>query len=408
MGPMKKQILFVDDERNVLEGLQRMLRAFRHEWDMHFALSGAQALAIMEVNPIDIIVADMRMPGMNGAQLLTEVMQRYPSTIRIVLSGHADQDLIMKSVGVTHQYLSKPCDPETFKSTVLRATELRALLEDANLKYLVSQMDALPSLPSLYFEMARELQSPEASIQKVGQIISQDPGMTAKILQLANSSFFGRRRQVSNPTEAVSYLGLDRIQHLFLSVHAFSQFDASDSPYFSIERLWKHSMSTAVLAKQIAESQGADKSAAEQAYTAGFLHDIGQLMLASRLPRRHAEAVALARAKRLPLWAAERETLCASHAEVGAYLLGLWGLPDPVVEAITYHHRPGELPGKSLCPLTVLHAADALDHQNNGEVHPGISPPQLDLGYLARLGLRDRVFVWQKYSSPAPMQGGSR
>ena len=404
---MKSRILFVDDERSVLEGLQRMLRCFRREWDMYFALSGEQALTIMEANPIDIIVTDMRMPGMNGAQLLTEVMQRHPSIIRIVLSGHADSALIVESVSVTHQYISKPCDPQTLKSTIVRATELRALLEDANLRYLASQMGVLPSLPSPYLEMAQELQSPEASIQKVGQIIARDPGMTAKILQLANSSFFGRRRQVSNPAEAVSYLGLVRIQCLFLTIHAFSQFNAPDNQYLSGERLWKHSMCTAALAKQIAEAERAEKRTVEQAFTAGLLHDIGTLMLACRLPKRHAEAFDCARANNVPLWIAERETLCASHAEVGAYLLGLWALPDPIVEAVAYHHRPAEMLCKSLSPLTALHAADALDHEQNGEVHPGIPAAQVDLTYLTGLGLRDRLAVWRSFSAPAEVQVGS-
>jgi HD-like signal output (HDOD) protein len=405
---MKKQILFVDDERNVLEGLQRMLRAFRQEWDMHFALSGPEALAVMAAKPIDIIVADMRMPGMNGAQLLSEIMERHPGTIRIVLSGHADPDLIMRSVSVTHQYLSKPCEPATLRSIVVRAIELRQLLEDVNLKNLASQMGALPSLPSLYFELARMLQSDEASIQKIGQVISRDPGMTAKILQLANSSFFGRRRQISNPVEAISYLGLERLQHLFLTVHAFSQFTAGESQFFSIEGLWEHSTATAVLAKRIAEAQAADKRVIEQAYTAGCLHDIGELMLASRLPQRHAEAAFLARGKGVPLWVAERETLGASHAEIGAYLLGLWGIPDPIVEAIAYHHRPRALPSKSFCPLVALHAADALENEGYAKAHPERAAPELDITWLAELGLKDRVAVWRGLFSPVEAQGGAR
>ncbi|HYK90601.1 MAG TPA: response regulator [Acidobacteriota bacterium] len=405
---MKKQILFVDDERNVLEGLQRMLRLYRQEWDMHFALSGPQALAIMDAKPIDIIIADMRMPEMNGSQLLSEVMQRHPGTIRIVLSGHADADLIMRSVSVTHQYLSKPCDATTLRSVVARAVELRALLEAPSLKHLASQMGTLPSLPSLYFELSRELQLENASLQKIGQIISKDPGMTAKILQLANSSFFGRRRQISNPTEAISYLGLDRIQHLCVTVHAFSEFDPCDNRSFPIDRLWEHSSSTAHLAKRIAETEGSDKTTIEQACTAGFLHDIGELMIASRLPRRHGEAVAWAKENKVPLWEAERQILGASHSEVGAYLLGLWGLPDPIVEAIAYHHRPLALPSKAtFCPLVALHAANVLDYENSGEVHPGIPDPVVDQKYMAALGMSDRHEKWRSLSLPLEVQRGA-
>ena len=400
---MKTQILFVDDERNVLDGLQRMLRVFHDEWEMHFALSGPEALAIMAAKPIDIIVADMRMPEMNGAQLLTEVMRRHPGTIRIVLSGHAGQDLIMRSVGVAHQYLSKPCDPETFKSTVMRATQLRALLDNANLQRLVSELGTLPSPPMMYYELADELRSPEASIQKVAQIVSRDPAMTAKVLQLANSALFSRLREVSNPREAVSYLGLERIQHLFLSLHAFSHFESAKWGGLSIDRVWEHSMATAALSKRISESARADKWVTDASFTAGLLHDIGKLTLASRLPNRYRKAASRAQTNGVPQWQAERELMGASHAEVGAYLLALWGIPNPIVEAVAFHHHPSQSLGRTISPVTMVHVANALDHAREaGNVE---SVPGLDGEYLARLALTDNVGIWQRQSRELFQQG---
>ena len=380
-----------------------MLRLFRNEWDMHFALSGPDALAVMAAKPIDIIVADMRMPGMNGAELLAEVMKRYPRTIRIVLSGHAGQDLIMKSVGVTHQYLSKPCDSETFKSTIMRATQLRTLLDDDRLQRLVSQMGTLPSPPAMYFELANELRSPDASIHKVAQIVSQDPAMTAKILQLANSAFFSRRREVSNPCEAVSYLGLERIQHLFLSVHAFSQFETARWSGLSIDDLWGHSMSTATLSKRISESVSADKWVTDNAFTAGLLHDVGKLMLASRLPSRYRVAAFRAHTYNAPQWKVERDLMGASHAEVGAYLLALWGLPDPIVEAVAYHHRPSESLGRSVSSLTMVHVANAFDHALQ-EGDTATDAPMDDV-YLARVAVADKIPTWYGQAQELAQQG---
>lgn len=387
---MKTQILFVDDERNVLDGLQRMLRVFRNEWDMHFAQSGQEALEIMAAKPTDIVVSDMRMPGMTGAELLVEVMKHYPETIRIVLSGHADQDLIMKSVAVAHQYLAKPCDAETFKATVMRATQLRALLADANLKHLVSQMGRLPSVPSLYLELKQELQSPEASIHKISRIISRDPAMTAKILQLSNSAFFARRREISDPVDAVSYLGLDCIQHLFLSVQAFSQFESAECSGLSIDGLWQHSVAVATLSKKISKMEHADQRVTEASFTAGLLHDIGKLLLASRLPNNYREAVARSQTQKVPLWQAEGEAMCASHAEVGAYLLGLWNLPEPIVEAVAYHHKPAQLSHKGFCPLTALYAANSMILNGCTSPEGGVSTD-----YLTSLGLQNRLPIWQ-------------
>jgi putative nucleotidyltransferase with HDIG domain len=387
---MKKQILFVDDDGNVLDGLRRMLRTQRNEWDMQYVLSGAEALKIMAAKPIDLLVTDMRMPEMDGAELLREVMKRHPGTIRMVLSGQADSNLTMRAVGVAHQFIAKPCDPETLKSIVNRAIGLRLLLKDNRLTSIISEMDALPSVPALYLEMAEELQSADPSIQNVGQIIARDPGMAAKVLQLTNSAFFGLRHRVANPSDAVAYLGLDRVQHLFLAVQAFSQFTPPAACAFSMEPLWHHCLSTAVRAKAIAKEEEAGREIAEDAFTAALLHDIGELVLACRLGDRHAEAMNLAEMKGIPLWDAEQQILSATHAEVGAYLLGLWGLPDSIVEAVAYHHRPMDCANKAFCALTALHAADCQD-SNHG--HARIPVPRPDAQYLSGLLRKTRIPV---------------
>jgi putative nucleotidyltransferase with HDIG domain len=379
---MKKQIVFVDDDHNILEGLQRTLRPQQHEWDMEYVTSGDEALQIMDARPIDLIITDMRMPEMDGNDLLREVMRRHPSAIRMIFSGQADSELIMKTVGVAHQFISKPCDPETLRSIIQRALNLRTLLNDSSLKSAISEMDTLPSVPVLFLEMTEELQSPVASIRKVGEIIARDPGMTAKMLQLVNSSFFGIRRRISNPTEAVAYLGLDRVQHLFLAIHAFSQFIPPVTGSFSMELLWEHSISTAALAKAIAGAEGATKDISEDAFTAGLLHDIGKLMLACRLAGRYPKVIDRAKMKGIPLYIAEKEVLSITHAEVGAYLLGLWGLPDSIVEATAYHHNPLDCANNGFCALTALHAADG-QHRNSGYAEIPASPPEMT--YLSGL-----------------------
>src|SRR5216683_1384998 len=229
---MKKRILFVDDEVNVLQGLRRMLNPMRHEWEMVFVESGQEALALLAQAPCDVIVSDMRMPGsdmrmpgMDGTQLLTQVMERFPLTVRIILSGYADSAMILKAVGPVHQYLAKPCDAATLQLTIARACALRSLLADPTLQGLVAGMQTLPSLPTLYLEVLEAVQDPQGSLERVGDIMSRDISMTAKMLQLVNSAFFGLRRHVSNPGEAVKLLGLDTIKALILSMQVFSRFD---------------------------------------------------------------------------------------------------------------------------------------------------------------------------------------
>ncbi|MFW6055270.1 MAG: response regulator, partial [Thermodesulfobacteriota bacterium] len=174
---MKKSILFVDDEPNILKGLQRMLRSMRREWDMRFAESGPEALEIMEQEPFDVLVSDMRMPGMDGVQLLEEVRKKYPETVRIVLSGHSDSQMTMKAVRVAHQYISKPAEAEELKSKISRSCSLLSLLNSAPLVKVVSGLERLPTLPQVYQQVMEELQQEEPSIGKVGAVIAKAPTM---------------------------------------------------------------------------------------------------------------------------------------------------------------------------------------------------------------------------------------
>lgn len=395
---MKKRILFVDDEPNILSGLQRMLRSMREEWDMEFASSGAEALARMGISAFDVIVSDMRMPVMNGAQLLREVAARHPRTVRFILSGQADQELILECVHTAHQFLSKPCEPETLKTAVGRTFAVDAMLQSSALKEIVAQTKSLPSLPTLYQKIMEQLSSPEASIESVGQTIARDPGMTAKILQMVNSAFFGLRRQMSSPTEAAMLLGIETIKTLVLWIHVFSNYKNLPVRGFSIEQLSNHCLATGLLAKKIVREEGGDGKAQDEAMTAGLLHDIGKLVLATSRPAQFDQARAQAVQKRTHCWQAERDIFGTTHAEIGAYLLGLWGLPFNIVEAVAMHHCPSSCGGKVFFPLTAVHAANVIQHLSFPEPE-SVAVAEVDATYLADLGLADRVKSWHGLAS---------
>ncbi len=179
---MSKRILFVDDEMMVLSALQRSLRSMRNEWDMAFVTSGAEALQLMQQQPFDVIVTDMRMPAMSGAQLMEEVKRRFPQCFRIVLSGQADQESIMRAVDPAHQYLAKPCDTNELKKRLASAFTVHGLLKNAELQAVISRLQAMPSLPTLYIEVTNELETQEPSIIRIANLISEDMAMTAKML----------------------------------------------------------------------------------------------------------------------------------------------------------------------------------------------------------------------------------
>ncbi len=392
---MKMRVLFVDDQPNVLAGLRRMLRGLRNEWQMEFAESGEEALALMAESPFDVVVSDMRMPGMDGSQLLTETMKRYPGTVRIILSGQADQVSILKAVTPAHQYLSKPCDAETLRATVARACSLRNTLSQKSLIRLVSRVTTLPSLPHVYTKLLEELQSEDASVQGVAELIAQDVGMTAKLMQMVNSSFFGIPRRVESPTHAAALLGLNVLKPLVLSAGIFSQFHADGLPGYSVDALMEHSLAVSRLAQQIAKSHSDNKELAEDALLAGLLHDVGQLLLVANLPEQYGKTLALAREKNdVSLCDAEFECLGASHADVGAYLLGLWGLPDSIVEVVAFHHQPIKCTADGFGPLTAVHVANILanEAQTSSDITYSL---EIDVDYLEHCGVAGQLPKWR-------------
>lgn len=390
---MKTSALFVDDEPNILAGLKRMLRVMREQMDFTFAESGREALELLATQHFDVIVSDMRMPGMDGAALLTAVQEKYPHIIRIMLTGHADEEAILRTVGVVHQFLAKPAEPNALKAVLLRACALQDLMKNEQLKSLVASLGKLPSLPSVYAELQRKIRDPECSIGDIAAIIEKDMAMSAKVLQLVNSAFFGLFKNIDSPIRAVNLLGLDTVKTLVLGVGVFSELKTKPSDIFAVGALWSHSMETAALAKHIAMAESNDKQFIDTVFIAGMMHDVGKLLLFSTLHDAYLQAVAMAREHNMLLCQAEQSILNSDHGDVGSYLMGLWGLPGNVVEAIAFHHRLEAYPEPSLSPAVVVHAADVIYYQMYPEASIG-APPVLNRIYFEQAGLVDKFQQW--------------
>lgn len=273
-----KTILIVDDEINVLHGLRRMLRSSRFEWDMEFVTSGEAAPDTLSRKPINVVVSNIQMPGMDGVELLHRVSEKYPLTVRIALSGQAGKKLSHQIVGTVHQFLWKPCDADTLKASLNRASSLIDLLADSQLQRVIAKLNLLPSLPSLYLAIKEELHLKRASTGRVGELISGDIGMTAKVLQLVNSAFYRPRQKVQNPAQAVMLIGLETVKNLVLSISVFSQFNQSKMKNLGLSGLWDQALRVGSFAKMIAKREIMDKRLADYAFTAGSLHDVGKLV----------------------------------------------------------------------------------------------------------------------------------
>lgn len=391
-----KRILFVDDEPRLLEGLQRMLRSHRAHWDMAFASSGAEALAMVAARPFDVIVTDMRMPGMDGAELLQRVRDVAPNIIRIILSGYFQKEAALRAVPVAHQFLAKPCDPDALREAIERACGLNARLPDEALRHAVCAIGELPALPRTSAALMQALQFPDTPLEEIGRIVEQDVGITAKVLQLVNSAFFGLRLEIATVQKAVRYLGLNTLKQLVLSAEIFRAFCPARSVRgFSLENFEHHSQ----LAARIAGRMPASKEVGTAAVVAAMLHDVGQLILAARLQEQFELALETSVREARPLYLIEQELIGASHAEIGAYLLSLWGMPKPVVDAVCWHHRPlqGEAAILGLDVLAITHISDALasEYSERGEGFAEQCPNPLDLEYVTALGVAEEIPHWR-------------
>ena len=389
-----KRILFVDDEPNVLHGLQRMLRPMRDQWDMHFVGGAMAALELLERQGVDVVVTDMRMPGMDGVALLERLVERHPRIVRIVLSGHAERESLMRAAAVAHQYLSKPCEPDVLRSRVTQAFALSTLLSDARLNELATRLKTLPTVSTVYREVLSELDSPDASAARVAAVIERDLSMTAKLLQLANSTFFGSAEHVSTCRHAVELLGLDTVRGLILSMEVFFRFERDGQCWYDVDALTRHSARVSRCAHAIARDHGASPQMLSEVATAGMLHDVGKLVLADALGTEYTTALRERFGGNLAIWQIEQEAFGASHAEVGAYLLGLWGLPATVIAATAWHHRPSESGTREFSAITAVHAADVIAHRIERRANPDrpLEPPDED--YLESLALLDALPRW--------------
>ncbi|MCP4630750.1 MAG: response regulator [bacterium] len=392
---LKKRILFVDDEPLVLNGIQRTLRKMRKVWDASFATSAGEALAFLDQNPTDVIISDMKMPEMDGSQLLAEVKKRHPHIIRLILSGHVEQETTLQSIQVAHQCLSKPCDAELLKQILAKLFALRDILSDDAIKKIVSQIESLPSLPSIYMEIMAEMQSDDPSIKNVGAIIGRDVSMTAKILQVVNSVFYGLPQKVNNPRQAVMLLGLEAIKALVLSVKIFSEFSQKKYAWFNIDAIFNHSLSVSTLAKAIVQNEKMDQGLRNCSPMAGLLHDLGKLILATNFKNTYRQVQAESRDSGYPLWELEQETFGTSHAEIGAYLMGLWNIEKPIIEAIAFHHCPAKSVSSQMGLLTAVHVANGLDHAQDPAQDQEMALLFDDV-YLERLGVANRIPEWRR------------
>jgi HD-like signal output (HDOD) protein len=387
-----KNILFVDDDRELLDSLRARLYKHRHAWNMKFAESGDEAIAAFEQQHIDLIVSDVRMPGMDGGELLSVVKQRWPTAVRIIVSGYSDPAQAVRLTSLAHQYVAKPCDGVQLENIIERCFNLQDSLSQEALRKVVGSIGKLPAMPKTYGRLQTALSQPTVTAGEVADIVNADAAIASKVLQITNSAFFRLRKPMVRIKDAVTYLGFATIRNLVLSAEIFSQWKSPQNLLdVDPEQLQNHAQLAAAACKSLAGG----RVSPDDAWLAGLLHDIGYWILVQECPHELRQALELSQNERLPLFECERLTTGSTHAEIGAYLLGLWGLPYSVVEAVAFHHTPTAVTPHGHDLLGALAVSHALLESTGAAalVPSGIADPKVDASYFATL---NAPFDWDQ------------
>ncbi|WP_321402394.1 response regulator [Maridesulfovibrio sp.] len=391
---MVPKILFVDDDQNILDSFKAIMHGLRKEWKSKFASTGQEALDMVGKTKFDIVISDMKMPDMDGNELFKRIDKIQPDTIRIMLSGHSEMQSLLKSAKHIHQFLSKPCNTDVLIETIRRMMGMRHILVDKGVREIITGLVTLPALPDLYIKITSELNSPEPDLQKIGELAKQDPGISTTLLKVVNSSFFGFYGSVCCPSRATVLLGSDVLKGLILGVHLLQELDTDILGPYSIEKLWEHCLQTGYCAKKICKQMNESDKIATICFVSGILHDIGKFVFITEMNKKYREVLEGVREFGGPVIDVEKKILGVSHAEVGAYLLGLWGFSEEIVNTVYYHHSL-ENCGDGFQPIYAVHAADVLQH----EITPHASDykfSELNIDKLDAAGVLTYINDWRE------------
>jgi len=375
---VKQHMLFVDDEPRVLQGLRRMLHGMHAEWEMHFAGSGPEALALLEQVPCRVIVSDMRMPGMDGAELLGRVMERYPQMVRIALSGESQEESVLRAVGPVHQYLTKPCGAADLREAIARTVALQELVGNAAGHTALTKCGEFPTRPPVYERVLRNVSDAEECLTALTEAVLEDEAARRRILQLAQAVLPAAGQPDADPSQACRRLGLNLVAKALAAQHAFSQCTQVEGDASRCEAAWVRAVRVGLMAREICRCERARPVVLEDTLAGSLLHDVGSLVTDARDP--------------LAIGGQE----WAPPVIAGTALLARWAMPAVILEIAAYHRHPGRSGVPRFGSIVAVHVAHVLECA--GTLPGGPTPPSgkvlIDEEYLDSIGVLDRLPFW--------------
>lgn len=382
------RLVLLDNEHHVAASHRRALRTVRPEWDVVLASTATEAMTALEAAPVDVFVSELGKTPIDGVALFETVKSRWPATVRIALSEFAERSVALRLERSVHRFLHKPCDTYVLARLIERSATLRTAVSDPAVLSAIGGLEAIPRPPVTVQALEKVLADPDAGIIAVAAVINRDAALTARLLRIVNSSFFGAGRQITRVDAAVNFMGVSLVRAITLADGATRSFKVAPD-VLDLDEWNMHAVRVAASARDICLAVcPQDRSLSDEAFLAGLLHDVGQVVLAGVVPAEWKAIEAAAFAEGRPLHEVEGRANRVSHSVVGAYLLSLWGLPSSVVEAVAFHHTPENLAGSVFDAALAVHMADALAVRL-----PGRIAPPLHLPTIAGAGIPDEQLV---------------
>jgi HD-like signal output (HDOD) protein len=385
-----KSILLAFADPQVLAETNQALDA---GWEATSVATDAEALAQLEGRSFDAFLVDFNLGSPDASDVLNYALEWRPETVRFLLAYEADLALVAAKVLGSPHILPKPCDPASLKKRLEEGVNDSAPKPvDAET---TAEANPKPTVPSIYADVVKAIESLGVTDQQVGEIIAQDEALSSELLRLTNSSYLGLPSDISHPVEAVRCLGFETVKALVLALQFLAEHGRLKPAYLSLDQLWQHSVKVGQIARDLVLFETKDRTLASQALVAGLLHDLGKVVLATNFADLYGRVHSLARKQPVTLWDVEKEMFGANHGEIGACLIGMWNMPGAVVDATALHHEPPLGEHERLTPLAAVHIANVLEHQLSTDTDGMMVAPIINTAFLEELGLLQRLPVWR-------------
>jgi len=386
----ENKILVVGADNSNSGFFKKINSALPADWESLNCTNGKEGLEALENSSIAAILCCEKLPDMTGLEMLEKASGHYSDTIRLLFMSEVNPRVVRESSAYIDQHLSFSTQPEAVVKTLENSLNLRKLLINDQLRSTIDSIESLPSLPETYNKIVAELKSENVSIRNISELVSKDISITAKLLQMVNSAYFGLSTRVESVLHATNLLGLNTVQSIVLSAGVFDQFEAPKVKNYSVESIYNRSIAVGAKARLLAHAFGLAPRYSEDALLSGMLHDIGKLVMLRDFSDEFAEIIEIAVSDSIPINIAQEKIMGTNDAAIGGYLLARWGLSDSIVEAVTLHYTPSNCPNPLLNALTAVHVAFAMDLDEEKNIRDD-SVSSADKEYLKKIGIAEQM-----------------